>query len=98
MFPSERVEFSCSVTGSTDWTFTWYINQTEVQDTDPNVSLSAGRSVLTITAATQKHSGQYSCKGHHKTESATTATSKSRELIVDGKFHYVPSHIFLLNV
>ncbi|XP_070695542.1 basement membrane-specific heparan sulfate proteoglycan core protein [Pempheris klunzingeri] len=82
VFPSEKVELSCSVSGSSDWTFIWHRNGHEVQDTDPNVSLSAGGSVLTITAAAQMYSGNYSCKGNHKTKSATTAASNSVVLTV----------------
>ncbi|XP_075952522.1 Fc receptor-like protein 5 [Anarhichas minor] len=81
VFPSEKVELSCSVTGSSDWTFTWYRN-TQLQEPDPNVSLSPEGSKLTITAATQTHSGSYSCKAHHKTKSVTTKSSNSVKLTV----------------
>ncbi|XP_051280945.1 titin [Dicentrarchus labrax] len=78
VFPSEKVKFSCSITGSSDWTFTWFRNGTEVQ-LDSNVS--AEGSVLTITAA-EIHSGSYSCKGHHKTKGVSSAVSNSHELKV----------------
>ncbi|XP_035512107.1 hemicentin-1-like [Morone saxatilis] len=80
VFPSEKVKFSCSITGSSDWTFTWFRNGAKVQS-DPNVSLSAEGSILTITAA-KIHSGSYSCKGHHKTKSVFSAVSNSHELKV----------------
>ncbi|XP_056278742.1 titin-like isoform X2 [Pseudoliparis swirei] len=80
VFPSEKVEFSCYVTGSADWTFTWYRNTQRVQG--PNVSLTADGSTLTITAATQTHHGSYSCKAHHKTKRFTTKSSNSIELTV----------------
>ncbi|XP_034392960.1 titin-like isoform X2 [Cyclopterus lumpus] len=81
VFPSEKVEFSCSVTGSADWTFTWYRNTQRVQDPDPNVSLSAEGSKLTITAATQTNQGSYSCNARHKTKNVITK-SNSIELTV----------------
>ncbi|XP_068454176.1 hemicentin-2 [Clinocottus analis] len=82
VFPSEKVEFKCSVTGSADWTFTWYRNTQQVQDPDPNVSLSAEGSTLTITAATQAYHGDYSCKAHHKTFGVTTKSNNSIKLTV----------------
>lgn len=97
VFPSEKVEFSCNITDSSDWTFTWDRDGQPVQDADPNVS--AVGSKLTITAATQTYSGNYSCKGHHKTKSdVTTKASKPVQLTVYGKFHDAPSPIFVLNV
>lgn len=94
VFPSEKVEFKCSVAGSSDWTLTWFRNAEEVQDSDPNVSLPADRSALTITAAAQTYSGLYSCKGRHKTKGVTTAASNSLELTVNGRFHVALSPIF----
>nr|XP_033485460.1 titin isoform X2 [Epinephelus lanceolatus] len=67
VFLSEKVEFSCNVDGSSDWTFTWYRDEQQVQDSDPNVSIEGSK--LTITAASDAQSGSYSCKGHHKTKS-----------------------------
>lgn len=94
VFPSEKVEFSCSVNGSSEWTFTWSRNGQEVQDSDPNVSLSEEGSMLTITAATQTYSGSYTCKAHHKTKGVTIAASNSVELKVYCKFYCVPSPVF----
>ncbi|XP_068588665.1 basement membrane-specific heparan sulfate proteoglycan core protein isoform X2 [Cebidichthys violaceus] len=81
VFPSEKVELSCSVTGSSDWIVTWYRNAQQLEP-DPNVSLSAEGSKLTITAATQTYSGSYSCKAQHKTKSVTTESSNSVKLTV----------------
>lgn len=97
VFPSEKVEFSCSVAGSSDWTFTWFRSGKEVQDSDPNVSLSEEGSVLTITAA-EMYSGSYTCKAHHKTMGTTTAASNPLILKVYRKFYRLPSPVFLLNV
>ncbi|XP_068608306.1 carcinoembryonic antigen-related cell adhesion molecule 5-like [Brachionichthys hirsutus] len=59
VFPSEKVEFICSITGSSHWTFSWSRDGQEVQDSDPNVSLSAEGSMLKLTAATPTYSGSY---------------------------------------
>ncbi|KAM6929339.1 basement membrane-specific heparan sulfate proteoglycan core protein [Lycodopsis pacificus] len=82
VFPSEKVELNCSVTGSSNWNFTWYRNAQQLQESDPNVSLSPEGSKLTITAATQTYSGIYSCKAHHTTKSVTTESSNSVKLTV----------------
>lgn len=97
VFPSEEVEFSCSVAGSSDWTFTWFRSGKEVQDSDPNVSLSEEGSVLTITAA-EMYSESCTCKAHHKTMGTTTAPSNSLKLKVYCKFYCLSSPVFLLNV
>ncbi|XP_034551723.1 titin [Notolabrus celidotus] len=82
VFPSEKVEFRCDVTGSSDWTFIWQRNKKQIRESDPNVSINADRSVLTITAADQTYMGFYSCTAQHKTEGITTAESNSVGLIV----------------
>lgn len=97
VFLSEKVEFSCNVDGSSDWTFTWYRDEQQVQDSDPNVSIEGSK--LTLTAASDAQSGSYSCKGHHKTKSSVmTGTAIPIKLKVHGKFRYVSSPIFVLNV
>ncbi|XP_029291378.1 hemicentin-1 [Cottoperca gobio] len=81
VFPSEKVELSCNVAGSSDWTFSWYRNTQKLQDPDPNVSAEGSK--LTITAATKTYSGNYSCNGHHKTNTGrATQTSNSVEVRV----------------
>uniref|UniRef100_A0A3P8S0D3 Ig-like domain-containing protein n=1 Tax=Amphiprion percula TaxID=161767 RepID=A0A3P8S0D3_AMPPE len=79
IFPSEKVKFSCTISGSSDWTFTWYRNGDKI-DADANFSFPGDGSVLTITAAT--NSGKYTCKGQHKTKSVMTQSSNSLELKV----------------
>ncbi|KAK5863617.1 hypothetical protein PBY51_000637 [Eleginops maclovinus] len=82
VFPSEKAEFRCYVDSSPDWTFTWYKNAEQLQDTDPNVSTAGSN--LTLTAATPTYSGRYSCKGHHKTKpDVTTASSEAVKLTVN---------------
>ncbi|XP_044207545.1 obscurin [Thunnus albacares] len=81
VFPSEKVEFNCSVSGSSKWTFTWKVNGQPVNDTDPNLSLDGEGSKLTIKAS-QAHSGSYVCQGHDTTNKVTTADSNSLKLNV----------------
>ncbi|XP_035014936.2 titin [Hippoglossus stenolepis] len=68
VFPSEKVELRCNISGSSDWKIVWHKDGQE-QDADPNLSFSADRSILTITAAAQMYSGSYSCKGQHTSNS-----------------------------
>ncbi|XP_040905851.1 carcinoembryonic antigen-related cell adhesion molecule 5-like isoform X2 [Toxotes jaculatrix] len=82
VFPSEKVEFSCQISNSADWDIIWHINTAPVPDADPNLSVSADKSVLTVIAATQMYSGSYSCKGHHKTKGVPTQSSNSLEVKV----------------
>ncbi|XP_045913321.1 carcinoembryonic antigen-related cell adhesion molecule 5-like isoform X1 [Micropterus dolomieu] len=82
VFPSEKVEFKCSINGNSDWTFIWYKNEEKLQDSDPNVSFSPDGSVLTITAA-QTYSGNYSCNGQHKSKDIRAANSSSLTLTVN---------------
>ncbi|XP_041656198.1 hemicentin-1 isoform X2 [Cheilinus undulatus] len=82
VFPSEKVEFRCTFTGSSDWSIVWSRNEEQVEDSDPNVSLSTDRSILTITAANPIYSGSYSCKGQHKRKVISTADSNTLQLTV----------------
>lgn len=89
VFPSEKVEFTCSISDISDWTINWYRSGTQI-DQDSNLIFSAERSVLTITAGTP-YSGSYSCEGVHKTrEDVNTQRSNSLDVKVHGKFHCVP--------
>ncbi|XP_062283587.1 titin isoform X2 [Scomber scombrus] len=81
VFLSEKVEFSCNVSGSSDWTFTWHRDGNKVQDPDPNLSFAGP--LLTITAS-RAYAGNYACKGHHKTKGVDTELSNLIELNVEG--------------
>ncbi|XP_077947331.1 basement membrane-specific heparan sulfate proteoglycan core protein isoform X2 [Gasterosteus aculeatus] len=80
VFPSEKVELSCSVPSSAAWTFSWYRDTQQVQNTDPNVALSPDGSNLIITAATQSYSGMYSCKAHTSTSTTAVTTKISNSI------------------
>nr|XP_040048759.1 hemicentin-2 isoform X1 [Gasterosteus aculeatus aculeatus] len=80
VFPSEKVELSCSVPSSAAWTFSWYRDTQRVQNTDPNVALSPNGSNLIITAATQSYSGMYSCEAHTPTSTTAVTTKRSNSI------------------
>ncbi|KAM4609956.1 obscurin-like protein 1 [Polymixia lowei] len=81
VFPSEKVELSCEVQGSSDWTFTWHRDGQQI-NADSAVSLAPEGSILTITPGSQIYSGNYVCRGHHKAKSVTTEDSDSLTLQV----------------
>lgn len=85
VFPNEKVEFSCAISGSSDWTFIWQRDSVDLNDADQHVSISG--SVLTITAAAPM-AGHYVCKGRHKTKDVTTPPSNSFEVKVYGRSLY----------
>ncbi|XP_040927567.1 B-cell receptor CD22 isoform X2 [Betta splendens] len=68
VFPTEKVKLTCEITNSSEWTFTWFHNGTEIPPSDSHLTLSSEKSVLTITAG-PTYSGQYNCQGVHKTKS-----------------------------
>ncbi|XP_058498237.1 hemicentin-1-like [Solea solea] len=81
VFPTERVQLICNISGVSDWTITWHKNG-HVQGPDISVSFSADGSVLTITSAALTHTGSYICKGLHKTKGVATENSNSLEIDV----------------
>ncbi|XP_067096977.1 Fc receptor-like protein 5 [Osmerus mordax] len=81
VFPSERVELRCGVQDSSDWTYTWTRGGQKV-GSDQTVSINSEGATLSIVSAEQKHSGEYSCLGQHKTRPVTTESSKSVSLSV----------------
>jgi len=87
VFPSERVELRCGVQGSSDWTYTWTRGRQKVES-DQTVSIDPEGATLSIVSAEQKHSGEYSCLGQHKTRPVTTESSKSVSLSVYGELYF----------
>ncbi|XP_018541401.1 titin isoform X1 [Lates calcarifer] len=83
VFPSEKVELYCNMTDSSDWTINWHRNGVQVKNSDPNVTFSAENSILMITEASNTHSGNYSCKGQHKSKSFSTQDSNSLSITVN---------------
>ncbi|XP_071376559.1 basement membrane-specific heparan sulfate proteoglycan core protein [Centroberyx affinis] len=81
VFQTEKVELSCEVTGSSDWTFTWYRDAQDLPE-DSTLSLGAGGSSLTISSVGPTHRGLYTCKGHHKTRKISSALSNTTDIRV----------------
>ncbi|KAG7463221.1 immunoglobulin superfamily member 1-like [Solea senegalensis] len=84
VFPTERVQLICNISGVSDWTITWHKNG-HVQGPDMNTFFSADGSVLTITSAALTHAGSYVCKGLHKTKGVATENSNSLDINVHEK-------------
>ena len=85
MFPSERVELICGVQSSSDWLYKWTRDGQQLQS-DQTVSMEGEEgATLSILSAAQTHSGEYSCKGQHKTRPVTTGSSNTLSLEVYGK-------------
>ncbi|MEQ2246816.1 hypothetical protein ILYODFUR_003118 [Ilyodon furcidens] len=81
VFTSEKVILSCSVSGSSDWTFTW---QKDEQPLNQNADFSfpGDGSVLTITVNKKDLTGKYACKGHDQRHGVDTKTSQLVEVKV----------------
>lgn len=80
VFPSERVELTCKIEGSSDWTYSWYQRGQKVKD-DQYVSLSADGSSLNMSI-TAEHAGDYTCNGQHKSRPVETEHSNAQILTV----------------
>ncbi|XP_029910619.1 carcinoembryonic antigen-related cell adhesion molecule 5 [Myripristis murdjan] len=80
VFPSERVEFTCKIEGSSDWTYSWYQNDQKIKD-DQSMSLSADGSSLNMSITAQ-HEGHYTCNGQHKSRPVETEPSNAESLTV----------------
>lgn len=85
-FPSEKIELTCSVTRSLELTFIWKKNGALLHPTDPNLSWSPDKSVLTIQARSQQDTGKYSCAVTGKTTPSETKESDIIDVKVYGKF------------
>ncbi|CAL8275393.1 unnamed protein product [Boreogadus saida] len=77
VFYTERVELSCTVEGSSEWKFTWFRDNKEIQA--DHVVLSTDGTTLSIPAASIGDAGKYMCKGYHKNKTLT-AYNMSDEL------------------
>ena len=85
VFPAERVEMSCGVQGSSDWTYTWYRDGRELGGGHISVSSGAERSSLIISSAKLEDAGTYTCRGQHRTRPVKTESSNNLILIVHGE-------------
>lgn len=78
VFPTEKVELSCRVEGSSAWRYRWYRDAREME-------VGGDGSTLTITAATPGHAVRYMCRGRHRSRSVTTYNSAELTLNVYGE-------------
>lgn len=80
VFPSEKVEFKCSISNSSEYTFTWSRDGQNITATNlPNGSL------LTMTVG-EPDSGSYTCKAHHTATGRQAAAGNSEMLTVHRKW------------
>ncbi|XP_015823441.3 Fc receptor-like protein 5 [Nothobranchius furzeri] len=80
VFPTERVELSCGMTGSSGWIFTWFRNKNLIK-ANSSVLIENDGTKLSITAASTSHRGNYSCSGALKGRSVNSKLSK--EVMLD---------------
>lgn len=83
VFPSEKVEFQCSVSinNSYEYTFTWSRDGHNILPSN-----SGDGSLLTVTVGALD-SGSYTCKAHHTATGHQTASGNSEMLTVHRKWH-----------
>ncbi|XP_047216558.1 hemicentin-1-like isoform X1 [Girardinichthys multiradiatus] len=80
VFPSEGVELSCSMPGSSGWTFTWYKNPAD--DAKDTTTMSNEGESLSITNAKAMHRGKYTCSGKLKERFVSSKNSSEVTLHV----------------
>lgn len=85
VFPMERVNLTCEMDGSSDWTFTWYKDEQEVL-AGQGVSFDTNKGTLFISSASATFKGEYTCRGHHNSRSVSTTSSSGVILSVYGEF------------
>ncbi|KAG7256246.1 hypothetical protein CRUP_017143 [Coryphaenoides rupestris] len=78
VFPTEKVELSCRVEGSSAWTYEWYRGGQKME-------VGEDGSILSIVASTSGHAGRYTCRGRHRSRSVTTDNSDRLTLNVYGE-------------
>lgn len=79
VFPSEKVEFQCNISNSSEYTFTWSRDGKNIL-----ASNSGEGSLLTVTVGALD-SGSYTCKAHHTATGHQTASGNSEMLTVHRK-------------
>ncbi|KAM6976572.1 V-set and immunoglobulin domain-containing protein 10-like 2 [Aplochiton taeniatus] len=79
VFPSERVELSCGVPGSSDWSYTWFRGGDPLL-ADQTVTMGPDGAALTISADSATHAGEYTCKGVLNTRPVNTQQSAGLSL------------------
>ncbi|KAM4571550.1 cell adhesion molecule CEACAM5 isoform 2-T2 [Fundulus diaphanus] len=80
VFEKETLNFSCEVSSS-EWTFTWQRDGTELQDNSRLIQNEKG-SILNIPAVRLNDKGLYTCKAHLKHRSVSSDFSNSANVLV----------------
>ncbi|XP_008411978.1 titin isoform X1 [Poecilia reticulata] len=80
VFPSESVQLSCRMEGSSNWTFIWYKDSEEYHE--GNVTNSEVEGILSISQASSSHRGKYSCSGRLTGRTVSSNRSSQVELTV----------------
>ncbi|XP_023188510.1 titin-like isoform X1 [Xiphophorus maculatus] len=83
VFPTESVQLSCRMEGSSGWTFIWYKDGKEYHE--GTVTNNETESILSISQASLSHRGQYLCSGRLKGRTVSSPKSSSVELQVYDK-------------
>ncbi|XP_069038916.1 Fc receptor-like protein 5 isoform X2 [Lepisosteus oculatus] len=81
LFTGEQVTLRCEVQGGGDsvWSYRWYRGREQVF---PSVSTAHDQNTFSLGPVAQSHSGQYSCQGVRRSDSALSSTSSSITLTV----------------
>lgn len=83
VFPSEKVKFKCSISNSSEYTFSWSRDGQNIPDPGPNVLLQEDGSLLTVTMGPpEQFSGSYTCKALHKATGDRAIAANSEILMV----------------
>lgn len=86
VFLSEKVKFECSISSSSEYTFSWSRDGQEIKASDPNVMLPGDGALLMVTVgAPEQSSGSYTCKALHKATKLEVIATNSETLMVHRK-------------
>ncbi|KAM9752167.1 Fc receptor-like protein 5 isoform 2-T2 [Menidia menidia] len=81
IFPTEGVQLSCRMQGSSGWKYTWYKNAEKVQ-VGKTVKIENDGSRLTISSSSTSDRGKYSCFGKLEDRSVISSFSSNLTLYV----------------
>ncbi|XP_069543563.1 hemicentin-2 [Brachyistius frenatus] len=80
VFPTESVKMSCGMQVSSNWTYTWYKDEKELQAVDAELFGTDGTN-LSISSASSSDRGKYSCSA--KLKSRSVGSNHSLHLTLD---------------
>lgn len=82
VYLSEKVKFKCSISNSTEYTFSWSKDGREITASDSNVLLSGDGSLLSMTMVSTHLTGSYTCKALHSATGHWATATNSETLTV----------------